>query len=264
MEQLIVSPLRPIELILEDSAVRPHRRRGDVHADRRRGLLVRHPLRGSLAVLFGSTVIYLLTITLGIGLFISTVSSTQEAMLSTFFFFPRTSSRDSPTRYATCPCWSSIPTSTRCATIWSVLRGVFLKGDRRLDPLAADGGPARLRSRRHRPRVAPFPENPRQTPARITHACVGFFGIRVLRRIGYKRSSRVTDVREQGQVEVGPAMEVVEPHEPSAKLFRSTAPLGCWSSMTPTWCWGRRSGRAYARSRGRTDAQPPVPAHPAA
>ena len=45
------------------------------------------PLRGSLAVLFGSTVIYLLT-TLGIGLFISTVSSTQqEAMLSTFFFF---------------------------------------------------------------------------------------------------------------------------------------------------------------------------------
>ena len=88
MEQLIVSPLRPIELIL--GKILPFA----LIAVAEMCMLIvvavfwcAIPLRGSLAVLFGSTVIYLLT-TLGIGLFISTVSSTQqEAMLSTFFFF---------------------------------------------------------------------------------------------------------------------------------------------------------------------------------
>jgi len=47
------------------------------------------PIRGSIFVLLGSTMLYILT-TLGIGLFISTLSSTQqEAMMSTFLlFFP--------------------------------------------------------------------------------------------------------------------------------------------------------------------------------
>jgi ABC-2 type transport system permease protein len=45
------------------------------------------PIRGSLALLFAATALYLMT-TLGIGLFISTVSQTQQqAMMSTFFFF---------------------------------------------------------------------------------------------------------------------------------------------------------------------------------
>jgi ABC-2 type transport system permease protein len=45
------------------------------------------PIRGSLLLLFGATALYLLT-TLGIGLFISTVSQTQQqAMMTTFFFF---------------------------------------------------------------------------------------------------------------------------------------------------------------------------------
>ena len=44
------------------------------------------PIRGSLLVLFVATALYLLT-TLAIGLFISTVSQTQQqAMMSTFFF----------------------------------------------------------------------------------------------------------------------------------------------------------------------------------
>ncbi|MDD4955540.1 MAG: ABC transporter permease, partial [Candidatus Omnitrophica bacterium] len=45
------------------------------------------PLRGNLLLLLLSTCIYLVT-TLGIGLFISTVSSTQqEAMMSVFLFY---------------------------------------------------------------------------------------------------------------------------------------------------------------------------------
>lgn len=45
------------------------------------------PIRGSLALLFGATALYLLS-ALGIGLFISTISSTQQqALMSTFFFF---------------------------------------------------------------------------------------------------------------------------------------------------------------------------------
>jgi ABC-2 type transport system permease protein len=45
------------------------------------------PLRGSVWLLFGMTLIYLLS-TLGLGLFVSTVSSTQQqAMMTTTFFF---------------------------------------------------------------------------------------------------------------------------------------------------------------------------------
>jgi ABC-2 type transport system permease protein len=45
------------------------------------------PMRGSIALLFGMCLIYLLT-TLGLGLFVSTISSTQQqAMMTTVFFF---------------------------------------------------------------------------------------------------------------------------------------------------------------------------------
>jgi ABC-2 type transport system permease protein len=47
----------------------------------------RVPIRGSLALLFLSTSVYLLS-ALGVGLFISTVSQTQQqAMMTNFFFF---------------------------------------------------------------------------------------------------------------------------------------------------------------------------------
>src|ERR1044072_8232551 len=50
-------------------------------------LLFRFPFRGSFAMLLASTVLFLLT-TLGAGLFISTVSNTQQqAMLSASMFF---------------------------------------------------------------------------------------------------------------------------------------------------------------------------------
>jgi len=45
------------------------------------------PMRGSLPLLFGMTTVYLMT-TLGLGLFVSTISSTQQqAMMTTVFFF---------------------------------------------------------------------------------------------------------------------------------------------------------------------------------
>ena len=45
------------------------------------------PLEGSLLLLFGATGLYIMT-TLGIGLLISTMSSTQQqAMMGTFFFY---------------------------------------------------------------------------------------------------------------------------------------------------------------------------------
>jgi ABC-2 type transport system permease protein len=50
-------------------------------------LVFRIPLRGSIPLLFGCALLYLLS-TLGVGLFISTISRTQQqAMMSTFFFF---------------------------------------------------------------------------------------------------------------------------------------------------------------------------------
>ena len=45
------------------------------------------PMRGSIPLLFGMTAVYLMT-TLGLGLFVSTVSNTQQqAMMTTVFFF---------------------------------------------------------------------------------------------------------------------------------------------------------------------------------
>jgi len=45
------------------------------------------PMRGSIALLFGMCLIYLLS-TLGLGLFVSSVSRTQQqAMMTTIFFF---------------------------------------------------------------------------------------------------------------------------------------------------------------------------------
>ncbi len=88
IEQLIVSPIKPFELIL--GKLTPFALIGLVDA-----VLVtlvgvlwfKVPIEGNILLLLGSTCLYLLT-TLGIGLFISTLASTQqEAMMSTFFFY---------------------------------------------------------------------------------------------------------------------------------------------------------------------------------
>ncbi|MBW2058711.1 MAG: ABC transporter permease [Deltaproteobacteria bacterium] len=88
LEQLMVSPIRPWELIVGKSI--PFILVG--YADM---ILVtvmaaywfRVPIRGNLALLFLSTSVYLLS-ALGTGLFISTISQTQQqAMMTNFFFF---------------------------------------------------------------------------------------------------------------------------------------------------------------------------------
>jgi ABC-2 type transport system permease protein len=88
IEQIMVTPIRPLEFILGKFA--PFIVIGFVDV-----LLVtligvfwfEIPIRGSFPLLLLGTACFLLT-TLGIGLFISTVSSTQQqAMMTTFFFF---------------------------------------------------------------------------------------------------------------------------------------------------------------------------------
>jgi ABC-2 type transport system permease protein len=90
MEQLIVTPIRPIELII--GKLLPFAVIGyiDVALVTMVGTLwFGVPLKGSITLLFFSTAFFLLP-ALGVGLFISTISATQqEAMMSTFlFFFP--------------------------------------------------------------------------------------------------------------------------------------------------------------------------------
>ncbi|QAT16367.1 ABC transporter permease [Candidatus Velamenicoccus archaeovorus] len=88
MEQLIVSPLRPIELILGKLLPFGIIALVQVVLITALGVLwFRIPLRGNSLLLLLTTCIYLFT-TLGIGLFISTISSTQqESMMSVFLFY---------------------------------------------------------------------------------------------------------------------------------------------------------------------------------
>lgn len=131
MEQLIVSPISSWELIL--GKIIPF----GIIALIQVGLITllgtlwfKVPLRGNLILLFISSAIYLLT-TLGIGLFISTLSSTQqEAMMSVFLFnFPAVllSGFSYPI--------ANMPTVVQYITYFDplryyliIIRGIFLKG----------------------------------------------------------------------------------------------------------------------------------------
>jgi ABC-2 type transport system permease protein len=88
MEQLMVTPIRPIELILGKTL--PFALVGlfDVVLIFTLALVVfQVPFRGSFLFLLVCSVLYLMT-TLGMGLFLSTISGTQQqAMMSSFFFF---------------------------------------------------------------------------------------------------------------------------------------------------------------------------------
>jgi drug efflux transport system permease protein len=88
MEQLMVTPIRPIELMLGKTL--PFALVGfiDTALVIVAALLLFHvPFRGSAFLLLGAASLFLLT-TLGAGLFISTISRTQQqAMMTTFLFF---------------------------------------------------------------------------------------------------------------------------------------------------------------------------------
>ncbi|MFA5143623.1 MAG: ABC transporter permease [Candidatus Omnitrophota bacterium] len=88
MEQLIVSPLKPLELIMGKLFPFAILALIQICLITILGVFWFHvPLRGNILLLLFCTCIYLFT-SLGIGLFISTVSATQqEAMMSVFLFF---------------------------------------------------------------------------------------------------------------------------------------------------------------------------------
>jgi ABC-2 type transport system permease protein len=88
MEQLMVTPMRPFELVM--GKLLPFAMVGvlEVAFVILAALAVfRIPIRGSIPLVFGCSLLFLLS-TLGVGLFISTISKTQQqAMMASFFFF---------------------------------------------------------------------------------------------------------------------------------------------------------------------------------
>ena len=90
MEQLMVTPLRPIELMLGKTIPFALVGMFDLVLVTVLALVVfRIPLRGEIILLFVAAMFYVMT-TLGLGLFISEISQTQQQamMLSFFFTFP--------------------------------------------------------------------------------------------------------------------------------------------------------------------------------
>ena len=88
MEQLMVTPIRPLELILGKTLPFALICLADVLAVTAVGVLWFHiPIYGSLWLLLSGAVLYLMS-TIGVGLFISTISHTQQqALMSSFFFY---------------------------------------------------------------------------------------------------------------------------------------------------------------------------------
>ncbi|MDD5174659.1 MAG: ABC transporter permease [Candidatus Omnitrophota bacterium] len=131
MEQLIVSPIRSIELIL--GKIIPFGIIAIVQMVMVATVGVlwfNIPCIGSIPLLFGATLIYLLT-SLGIGLFISTISSTQqEAMMAVFlFYFPAILLSGFAYPVANMPQWVQVITTVNPLKYYLViLRSIFLKG----------------------------------------------------------------------------------------------------------------------------------------
>ena len=131
MEQLIVSPISPIELILGKILPFAVIALVQVTLITLLGTLwFKVPIVGSITLLLVSTLIYLLT-SLGLGIFISTISSTQqEAMMSVFLiFFPMTLLSGFAYPIANMPPiiqWATLINPLRYYLV--IIRGIFLKG----------------------------------------------------------------------------------------------------------------------------------------
>ncbi len=131
IEQIMVTPIRPVEFILGKCA--PFIVIGFINVFMVTAVGLYWfdiPFRGSLLLLLLGTSLFLLS-TLGIGLFISTVSSTQQqAMMTTFFFFfPAMLLSGFVYTIANMPefvQWLTFINPLRYFLI--VIRGVFLKG----------------------------------------------------------------------------------------------------------------------------------------
>lgn len=131
MEQIMVTPIRPVEFILGKTVPFALLGFADVIVITVIGVFwFAVPIRGSLPLLFLATALYLMT-TLGVGLFISTVSQTQQqAMMSTFFFyFPAVLLSGFMFPIANMPeviQWLTYLNPLRYFLV--IIRGIFLKG----------------------------------------------------------------------------------------------------------------------------------------
>ncbi|MDI9569985.1 MAG: ABC transporter permease [Pseudomonadota bacterium] len=131
MEQLIVTPMKPYELIMGKTI--PYI---VISLSQMVGVLVFAiylfdlPVRGSLPLFFLAICLFLLS-TLGIGLFISTISATQQQAMMTTFFFIQPSFLLSGFVFPI----ANMPTAVQWLTylnpfryILAIIRGIFLKG----------------------------------------------------------------------------------------------------------------------------------------
>ena len=131
MEQILVTPIRPVEFILGKTAPFALIGMTDVVLVMLLGVFwFEVPMRGNPLLLMGAAALYLLT-TLGVGLLISTVSQTQQqAMITTFFFFfPAMLLSGFVFPIANMPVaiqW--LTTLNPMAYFLAIVRGVFLKG----------------------------------------------------------------------------------------------------------------------------------------
>lgn len=131
IEQIMVTPITPREFILGKTVPFALIGFADVVLITMIGVFwFEVPIRGNLFLLFSATALYLMT-TLGMGLFISTVSQTQQqAMMSTFFFyFPAVLLSGFMFPIANMPQvvqWLTYLNPLRYFLV--IIRGIFLKG----------------------------------------------------------------------------------------------------------------------------------------
>jgi len=131
LEQLIVTPIRPWELIL--GKLLPFVLVGFIDALLVVGVVslwFRVPLRGSLLLLFGLSTVFMLT-TLGLGLFLSTISrNQQQAMLTAVFFMvPQILLSGFAFPIENMPRFFQLLTTIIPLKYYlTVIRGIFLKG----------------------------------------------------------------------------------------------------------------------------------------
>jgi len=132
MEQLMVTPIRPVELIIGKTLPFALVGLADVVLVTVVGVFwFQVPIRGSILLLFMATCLFLLS-SLGIGLFISTVSGTQQqAMMATFFFFaPAVLLSGFNFPIENMPQWIQALTHLNPLRYFLVvIRGIFLKGN---------------------------------------------------------------------------------------------------------------------------------------
>jgi len=131
LEQIMVTPIRPQEFILGKTIPFFLIGLADVALIATVGTFwFRIPMRGSFLVLLAGTVLFLLCM-LGVGLLISTVSSTQQQAMVTAFFFimPAIVFSGFGFPISTMPQWLQLSTYLSPLRYFLiVLRGVYLKG----------------------------------------------------------------------------------------------------------------------------------------